>query len=321
MKKNEIPGPENYTIPPDQAGQRLDVFVTTLPAALTRSTAARLIHEGHVLVAGRAAKPGLVLRLGDQVAVTLPAAVPSQVAAQALPLEILFEDEHLAVINKPAGMVTHPAPGHADGTLVNALLHHLSGLSGIGGEQRPGIVHRLDKDTSGVMLVAKHDRAHQALSSGIQARTIQRFYRAVVWGNLPLVPKLIENDLGRDPKNRQRFTVVSKGRPASTLILSQEILGSGFSLLEVKINTGRTHQIRIHCRHVGNPIVGDRVYGKSGEIGGLARLKMTRPERQLLHAARLEFTHPFTGRPVVVKAEWPGDFTAFLKQCRERKER
>ncbi len=313
--------PQTYILEPEQAGQRLDVFVTTLPYGVTRSAVARWIQEGHVQVDGRITKPGLVLRAGDVVHVTEPQAVPTQVEAQALPLDVLYEDEHMAVINKPHGMVTHPAPGHADGTLVNALLHHLTGLSGIGGEQRPGIVHRLDKDTSGVMLVAKHDKAHQALTAGIQARTISRTYRAIVWGNLAVIPRLVENQIGRDPKHRQQYAVVANGRPASTLFVSQEILGSGFSLLEVKLNTGRTHQIRVHCRHQGHHIVGDRIYGKSGEIGALARLKMARPERQMLHAERLQLSHPITGVPLDVLAPRPEDFEAFLRQCRERKER
>jgi 23S rRNA pseudouridine1911/1915/1917 synthase len=307
-----------FLVAQEEAGLRLDVFLARRAPDLTRSAAARLIHAGAARAAGRLSKPGLVLKAGDEVALEIPEPTPANLAAQALPLEIVYEDADLAVVNKPAGMVTHPAPGHADRTLVNALLHHLSGLSGIGGVERPGIVHRLDKDTSGLMLVAKNDRAHRALSAAIQARSVERRYRAVVWGHLTVVPRLVENQLGRDPKNRQHFTVVAEGRPASTRIESQEIIGSGFSLWEVKLNTGRTHQIRVHSRHLGCPVVGDRVYGKSAEGRLLAGLRLPRPERQLLHAGRLTFSHPVTGVPLDFTAPLPEDMTVFIQACRHR---
>lgn len=303
---------------PDQAGQRLDVFLAQQAPDITRSAAARLIREGNVRVAGRLVKPGLPLKAGDQLEMEIPPPVPTRLEAQALPLQVVYEDTDLAVVNKPAGMVTHPAPGHPDRTLVNALLHHLTGLSGIGGEERPGIVHRLDKDTSGLMLVAKNDRAHRALSAAIQARTVQRWYKTVVWGKLTVVPRLVENQLGRDPKNRQLYTVVAQGRLSSTRIESQEIIGSGFSLWEVKLNTGRTHQIRVHSRHLGCPVVGDRVYGKSAEARLLSGLKLPRPERQLLHSARLVFEHPITGAPLEFNAPLPEDMATFIQACRTR---
>jgi 23S rRNA pseudouridine1911/1915/1917 synthase len=271
-----------------------------------------------VQVAGKPAKPSLALKAGEQVDLEIPPPVPAHLEAQAIPLEIVFEDADLAVVNKPAGMVTHPAPGHPDRTLVNALLHHLSGLSGIGGEARPGIVHRLDKDTSGLMLVAKNDRAHRALSTAIQARSVERWYRAVVWGHLTVLPRLVENQLGRDPKHRQLYTVVARGRLASTRIESQEIIGSGFSLWEVKLNTGRTHQIRVHSRHLGCPVAGDRVYGKSAEARLLAGMKLPRPARQLLHSGRLAFLHPITGKKLEFEAPLPEDMMDFIQACRNR---
>ncbi|NTV52728.1 MAG: RluA family pseudouridine synthase [Candidatus Firestonebacteria bacterium] len=307
-----------FQVAPDQAGQRLDVFLAQQAPDITRSAAARLIREGNVRVAGRVVKPGLPLKAGDQLEMEIPPPVPTRLEAQALPLQVVYEDTDLAVVNKPAGMVTHPAPGHPDRTLVNALLHHLTGLSGIGGEERPGIVHRLDKDTSGLMLVAKNDRAHRALSAAIQARTVQRWYKTVVWGKLTVVPRLVENQLGRDPKNRQLYTVVAQGRLSSTRIESQEIIGSGFSLWEVKLNTGRTHQIRVHSRHLGCPVVGDRVYGKSAEARLLSGLKLPRPERQLLHSTRLVFQHPITGAQLEFNAPLPEDMTVFIQACRTR---
>jgi 23S rRNA pseudouridine1911/1915/1917 synthase len=307
-----------FLVTPEQATQRLDVFLAQQAPDVTRSAAARLIREGRVQVSGRLVKPGLPLKAGDRVELEIPAPLPSRLQAQALPLEIVFEDEDLAVVNKPAGMVTHPAPGHPDRTLVNALLHHLSGLSGIGGETRPGIVHRLDKDTSGLMLVAKNDRTHRALSAAIQARNVERWYATVVWGHLTALPRLVENQLGRDPKHRQLYTVVAAGRLASTRIETQEIIGSGFSLWEVKLNTGRTHQIRVHTRHLGCPVVGDRVYGKSAEGRLLAGMKLPRPERQLLHSRRLAFKHPLSGAALAFSAPLPEDMEAFIQACRTR---
>ncbi len=303
------------------AGKRLDVFIRGRCPELSRTAAARLIRTGAILVARQAAKPGRLLRVNEEVEYQAPPPATVSTPAQNLPLEILYEDGDLAVINKPAGLVTHPAPGHPAGTLVNALLHHLRDLSGVGGELRPGIVHRLDKDTSGLMLVAKHDRAHRALADLIHERSVKRAYDAVVWGRPPAARQEIETRMGRDPRNRKRFAVLaSRGRLASTTVQVQRTFRE-FSLLRVQLQTGRTHQIRVHCRHLGIPVVGDRMYGAAGEAGRLAKLHLVRPPRQLLHAVRLALRHPFTGRVLSWEAPWPRDFRAFVDSLERRETR
>jgi len=317
MEQPEAGRTLHWDVSPEDAAQRLDVFLARRRPELSRSAAARLIETGAVVVTGRKVKTGLLLRAGDQVDFRPPLPMPARTEAQALPLSVLYQDETLAVVNKPAGMVTHPAPGHPGETLVNALLYHLDRLSGIGGEARPGIVHRLDKDTSGLLLVAKNDAAHRALSSGIQERSIRRYYDAVVWGQPREDRFCLETRLGRDPRDRKRFAVVrSGGRLASTEIERVRCFDE-FSLLRLKLNTGRTHQIRVHCRHLGTPVVGDRMYGKSSEAKVLSKLGLPRPDRQLLHARRLEFVHPFTGRPLSFEAPWPEDFIAFMQALDE----
>jgi len=297
-----------WQVKPEAAGLRLDVFLFQKSQELSRSAAARVIREGAVKVSRRQVKPGLVLQTGDTVEYLRLSPKVCENQPENLPLEILYEDSHLAIVVKPAGMVTHPAPGHKSGTLVNALLYRLSNLSGVGGQQRPGIVHRLDQGTSGILLVAKNDRAHHALTLGIQQRLISRIYEALVWGRIEENEFRVETQLGRDPGNRTRFKVVSaKGKSAITRFQIARRF-KGFTHLRLNLDTGRTHQIRIHCKYLGTPIVGDREYGKRGEAGQLARWGILRPGRQMLHAGRVEFKHPFTGKDMIFQAPWPEDF-------------
>lgn len=303
---------------PVNAGERLDIFVARMAGEISRSAAAQRIRAGAVRVNTRIAKPGLRLRVGDRVdyvaeAVSTPSAQP-----EVIPLEIVFEDEDLVVVNKPAGMVTHPAPGHARGTLVNALLHHVPFLSGVNGAGRPGIVHRLDKDTSGLLLAAKHDQSHRVLAAALQDRSLHRRYAAVVWGGAVENSGLVETYLGRDPKNRKRFAVVPQpGKLARTHFHVMERFPE-FSLLQLDLDTGRTHQIRVHCLASGMPVVGDREYGKRGEARDLLRMRLGRPSRQLLHAERLEFVHPVSGRRLAFEAPWPADFADFVEALRKQ---
>ncbi len=304
---------KRWIITSEEQGQRLDVFLAREGEGVSRSAVLRALKAGAVTVAGRPAlKAGLKLRAGD--AVTFQP-LPVQAAAlepEPLPLVIPYQDEDLAVIDKPAGLVVHPAAGHQQGTLVNALLYHLRDLSGVGGVRRPGLIHRLDKETSGLLLVAKHDQAHQALSAALAARRIERVYETVVWGQVPGETCVVEAPIGRDPRDRKRFAVVrSGGRSARTLITVRRRF-AGFTLLRVKLDTGRTHQIRVHCRYLGAPVVGDRTYGRSGEARQLAKLHLERPARQLLHAVSLRFAQPRTGAKLAFTSPWPDDFKKFV---------
>jgi len=237
--------------------------------------------------------------------------VASSVEGEALPLEILFQDDDVAVVNKPAGMVVHPAAGHSSGTLVNALLHHLSGLSGIGGELRPGIVHRLDRGTSGVMVVAKHDRAHQELSRQFHDREVEKEYIALVWGVVQ-AGRRIDAAIGRDPSDRQKMSSRAKYAREAVTRITRAMHLPGLTLCQVAIHTGRTHQIRVHLSAIGHPVVGDSVYGGvhrrvPGDIRAVQRL-----ERPFLHAARLAFTHPRDGRRMEFTAPLPDDLQDVL---------
>jgi 23S rRNA pseudouridine1911/1915/1917 synthase len=256
-------------------------------------------------------KANLLVSDGDRVVVTVPDIEPSGDAAEALPLDVLYQDSDLAVINKPAGMVVHPGAGHSSGTLVNALLHHVSDLSGIGGERRPGIVHRLDRGTSGVMVVAKHDAAHQELARQFQDREVEKEYIALVWGVVQ-AGKRIDAAIGRDPDNRQKMSARARhARHAVTRITRARHL-PGVTLCQIAIHTGRTHQIRVHLSGIGHPIVGDALYGGvhrrvPGDIRAVQRL-----ERPFLHAARLVFTHPTDGRRMEFTAPLPSDLMNVL---------
>lgn len=299
-------------VPPERAGERLDRFLSEHDPRLSRARVQRLILEGRVRVGGLAVKPHFRLRAGQEVAVTVPAPVPSAVLPEPIPLDIVYEDPDLLVLNKPAGLVVHPAAGARSGTLVNALLHHCRDLSGIGGVERPGIVHRLDKGTSGLILVAKNDEAHRHLSREIKARRVSRRYLALVAGAPPHSRGRVEAPIGRHATQRTRMAVVSRGgRPAVTHYEVLKEVG-GFSFLRLTLETGRTHQIRVHMAHLGCPVAGDPTYGgrRQGRRGkGERGIGLRRP---FLHAYRLEFKHPRSGKAMVFEIPLPPDLQGVL---------
>ena len=310
-----------FDVPAEFDAQRLDRFLVSVLGDYSRSQIQKLIADGHVQVqrggaAGRSLappKPNLLVHESDQVVVDAPEASESPLSAEALPLDILYQDADLAVLNKPAGLVIHPSAGHESGTLVNALLHHLTDLSGIGGERRPGIVHRLDRGTSGVMVIAKHDAAHQELARQFHDREVEKEYIALVWGVVQ-AGRRIDAAIGRDPVNRQKMSARAKhAREAVTRITRAHHL-PGLTLCQVAIHTGRTHQIRVHLSAIGHPIVGDSLYGGvhrrvPGDIRAVQRL-----ERPFLHAARLAFTHPRDGRRMQFIAPLANDLQMILDQ-------
>jgi 23S rRNA pseudouridine1911/1915/1917 synthase len=307
----------DFVVPPDFDGQRLDRFLVSVLAEQSRSQLQRLIVEGHVTVTThsglqKSAKANLQLKEGDRIHVDAPPPRPAEIAGEELPLDVLFQDADVAVINKPAGMVVHPAAGHDSGTLVNALLHHITDLSGVGGELRPGIVHRLDRGTSGVMVVAKNDTAHQELARQFHDREVEKEYIALVWGVVQ-AGRRIDAAIGRDPGNRQKMSARTKhARNAVTRITRAHHMPA-VTLCQVAIHTGRTHQIRVHLSAIGHPIVGDSVYGGvhrrvAGDIKAVQRL--TRP---FLHAARLVFHHPRDGRRLEFIAPLPDDLMNVLE--------
>ena len=296
-------------VTPDQDGERLDVFAAAL-AGITRSRAGALIRQGSVVVDGAAqAKAGFRLKPGMAVRVALPPAAPVALQAEDIALDILYQDDDLAVVFKPSGMVVHPAAGNETGTLVNALLTHLDNLSGIGGEIRPGIVHRIDKDTSGLLLVAKNDFAHVALSGQIKAHTVKRAYRAIVIGGFKENEGTVEGPIGRHPTDRKRMAIVPGGRDATTHWTALEPL-RGATLIEARLTTGRTHQIRVHMASIGHPVLGDPVYGPK---------KSPCPVQggQLLHAFRLGFVHPRTGEEMLFEADPEPRFLYWLEKLRK----
>jgi 23S rRNA pseudouridine1911/1915/1917 synthase len=310
-------GAENlqFTILADST-ERLDRFLAD-QMAISRTQAARLVAEKRVTVDGKPARASHLLSRGQQVLVEMPDREPPRtIRPAAIPLKVIFEEEHLAVIDKPAGLVVHPAPGHWDDTLVNALIARGTTLSG-GAEGRPGIVHRLDRDTSGLMLVAKTDLAHRRLGAALAARRISRSYAALAWGHLDASPTRIDASVARHTRDRKRMTVSSQGRSArtdATVVARFEVV----DLLRLELHTGRTHQIRVHLEHIGHPIVGDPTYGGGGSrrISGAPRrlaesLERVTP-RQALHAAALAFRHPVSGAPLEFKAEWPDDLRPAL---------
>jgi 23S rRNA pseudouridine1911/1915/1917 synthase len=301
-----------FEVPVDYDGQRLDRVLVALLADHSRSQLQRLITDGCVRVDGSVAvKPNTIVHDGNRIEVDVPPPQPSQLEAQPLDLDILYEDSDIAVLNKPAGMVVHPGAGHASGTLVNALLHHMTDLSGIGGELRPGIVHRLDRGTSGVMVVAKNDAAHQELARQFHDREIEKEYIALVWGVVQ-AGRRIDAAIGRDRSNRHKMSARSRhAREAVTRITRAHHL-PGLTLCQVAIHTGRTHQIRVHLSAIGHPVVGDAMYGGvhrrvAGDIRAVQRL-----ERPFLHAARLAFKHPTDQRRLEFVAPLADDLTAVL---------
>jgi 23S rRNA pseudouridine1911/1915/1917 synthase len=299
----------------DRAGERLDRYLADAVPGLSRSQAQRLIDDGHVRVEGRTAKANLALKAGDVVHVALPDPAPATAAAEDIPVPILYEDADLVVVDKPAGMVVHPAAGHSSGTLVNALLHHVDDLSGVGGELRPGIVHRLDKGTSGVMVVAKHDAAHEALAAQFHDRHVEKEYVALVWGVVQ-AGRRIDLPIGRDPKDRQKMSArARRARSAVTRITKADHL-RGVTLCQVAIHTGRTHQIRVHLSAIGHPVVGDATYGGVKARVAQDLRPLLRLDRPFLHAARLAFTHPTDGRAMAFEAPLPEDLQAVIDELR-----
>ncbi len=306
------------TVPAEAAGLRLDRFLAGAGRGWSRSQVARWVEEGHVTRNGRPSKPAQLLAPGDVVEVTPPPAAPSEVTPQEIPLDVLYEDEHLIVINKPPGLVIHPAAGNPDGTLVNALLAHCRDLSGIGGVERPGIVHRLDKDTSGVLVAAKTDLAHRALSLSFRWRTTDKRYLAVAYGRFERDEGVVDAPIARHPEERKRMAVVPGGRPARTLWWVCERL-SGCTLIECRLVTGRTHQVRVHMAHAGHALVGDPTYaGRQWRNVEDARASAACREfpRQALHAWKLTIAHPASGEPMTFEAPLPEDIQELLVALR-----
>ena len=302
---------KEFSVAPESDGQRLDRFLVAVLADHSRSQIQKLIADGHVRVAAREARANLAVRAGDRIVVDLPPAAPASVDAEEVPLEILHQDADVVVVNKPPGMVVHPAAGHASGTLVNALLHHIPDLSGIGGEVRPGIVHRLDRGTSGVMVVAKNDAAHQELSRQFHDREVEKEYIALVWGVVQ-AGRRIDAAIGRDPVHRQKMSARSRHAREAVTRITRAFHMPGLTLCQVAIHTGRTHQIRVHLSAIGHPIVGDSLYGGvhrrvPGDIRAVTHL-----QRPFLHAARLVFTHPRDGRRMEFTADLPADLQDVL---------
>jgi len=286
---------EHHTVPVD--APRLDQYLARLLTDLSRTRVQRLIADGHVRVNDGAARAGLRLRKGDRLSWVLPPAAPSRLQPEAMELRVLYEDDDLVVIDKPAGLVVHPGPGHTTGTLVHGLLARAAGWSTIGGAERPGIVHRLDRDTSGLIVVARNDETHRALTRQLQQRVMTRRYRAIVVGEVADRAARIEAPIGRDVKHRQRMMVVAGGREAITEFVRLGVAG-GHSLLQASLTTGRTHQIRVHLAFIKHPVLGDPVYGRPSPL-------IARPA---LHAEALTLRHPRTGKSMTWRAVPPEDF-------------
>ena len=288
------------------AGQRLDKAVAEL-TDLSRSLANEQIKDGQILVNGQAKKAKYAVKEGDVISYELPEPEVVEYVPEDIPLEIVYQDEDVAVVNKPQGMVVHPSAGHTSGTLVNALMYHIKDLSGINGVLRPGIVHRIDKDTSGLLMIAKNDQAHVALADELKDKKSLRKYWAIVHGNLPNDRGVIEAPIGRSEKDRKKQAVTAKGKPALTRFQVLERFGD-YTLVELQLETGRTHQIRVHMAYIGHPVAGDEVYGPRKTLKG---------HGQFLHARTLGFTHPQTGEVLEFTAEVPDIFQETLEKLRQ----
>jgi 23S rRNA pseudouridine1911/1915/1917 synthase len=311
-----------FTVQPEEGGLRLDLFLAGKEPELSRAQIQRAVAEGRVWVNDRPTKAGRRMKAADIIAISIPEAQPSGVAPEAIPLKILYEDTSLLVVDKPAGMVVHPAAGHPGGTLVNALLHHCRDLSGIGGVLRPGIVHRLDKGTSGLLVVAKSDTAHRGLAGQFKRHEVAKTYQAIVYGDPQADGGRIEAAVGRHPTDRKRMSTASRrGRSAVSVWRVRERFGCA-ALLEVEIETGRTHQIRVHLTALGHPVVGDPIYGGAGRVPGIGdaavRARVKAMERQALHAWRLSFVHPSTGETMRFTSPPPEDMAALCAFLRGR---
>ncbi|MGF0112386.1 RluA family pseudouridine synthase [Streptococcus sp. SGI.013] len=288
------------------AGVRLDKALADL-TELTRSQANEAIKKGEVLVNGKVVKAKYAVKAGDEITYHLPEEEVLEILAEDIPLEIIYEDQDVAVVNKPQGMVVHPSAGHTSGTLVNALMYHIKDLSSINGVVRPGIVHRIDKDTSGLLMIAKNDNAHRSLAAELKDKKSLRQYLAIVHGNLPNDRGVIEAPIGRSDKDRKKQAVIAGGRDALTRFKVLERFGH-YTLVELTLETGRTHQIRVHMAYIGHPVAGDPLYGPKKSLKG---------NGQFLHAATLGFTHPTTKEEMVFSAEVPEIFEKTLDDLRK----
>ena len=298
------------TVTTEEAGQRADSLLARRLEGLTRSAAARLLEEGRVTDRGRPVAKNLRVQPGQVLEVTLPEPEEPEARPQDIPLDVVYEDEDVIVVNKPTGMVVHPAPGHPDGTLVNALLYHCGeSLSGVGGQKRPGIVHRIDRDTSGLIIAAKNDAAHAFLSAQLSDHTLARTYECLVTGSLKQDCGTVDAPIGRHPTDRKKMAVVSNGRRAVT---HWEVIARypGVTHVRCRLETGRTHQIRVHMAYIGHPILGDTVYGAKKPVPGLTG--------QCLHAVGLRFIHPRTGQPVELHCPLPEEFETQLRKYAQK---
>lgn len=315
MSATEQEGMDNFrewTAEAEDSGERIDKFITeSLEEDVSRTQIQQWIKEGHLTVNGGQVKPNYKLAEGDRMQLTIPEPEALDLAPEAIPLNVVYEDSDVIVVNKPRGLVVHPAPGHYSGTLVNALLYHCHDLSGINGVMRPGIVHRIDKDTSGLLMAAKNDLAHVSLAAQLKEHSVNRKYIAVVHGNVAHEHGTIDAPIGRDPKDRKLYTVTeSNSKQAVTHFVVLERFGD-YTLMELKLETGRTHQIRVHMKFIGHPLVGDPAYGPS-------RSRDIAMEGQALHAAVLGFVHPRTGEHLQFEAELPEDMTKLLHVLKNR---
>ena len=303
--------PHHLTVAPEEAGVRIDRYLAGVLPGQSRSQIQRLIKDGKVLIDAQPVKSNRLVHGGDAIVVDIPPPANSAVEPQPIDLPILFEDADIVVVNKPAGMVVHPAAGHSEGTLVNALLHHVKDLSGIGGELRPGIVHRLDRGTSGLMVVAKTDAAHAELSRQFHDREVEKEYVALVWGVVQ-AGRRIDLPIGRDPGDRKKMSARARRARSATTRVTKALQLPGVSLVHIAIATGRTHQIRVHLSEIGHPIVGDAVYGGVRKrMAGDLRPVLTL-ERPFLHAFRLKFHHPIDGRAMEFECPLPEDLQRVL---------
>ena len=314
---------------PGHEGKRLDRLLAATYPALSRSRIQRLISDGQILVDGRRVRPSHRVSTGEQVAIRIPPSEPVSIDPEAIPLDIFFEDDHLLVVNKPAGMIVHPAGRVRSGTLVNALLSHCALLSGINGELRPGIVHRLDKETSGLLMVAKGDVAHRGLAAQLEARTVSRRYLALVWGHPSAAAGRVEGAIGRHPADRKRMAVREEGGRAAATRFEVVSRYDFLSLMSLRLETGRTHQIRVHMSHIGHPVFGDAIYGGrqrrmkgiAPQYRGEAALLLKLAARQMLHAEALGFLHPVSGEALRFQADPPADMRTVLGRLEREGER
>lgn len=299
-----------WTISEQQQGERIDKFLTAQGEEWSRTQVQQWIKDGHVLINGRTIKSNYKVETGDTLELFVPEPEVLEVVPENIPIEIIYEDEDVAVVNKPRGMVVHPAPGHTTGTLVNALMYHCNDLSSINGVVRPGIVHRIDKDTSGLLMIAKNDRAHESLVNQLKAKTTERVYQAIVHGNIPHDHGTIDAPIGRDKVDRQSMTVTEENsRDAVTHFTVLERFGD-FTFVECQLETGRTHQIRVHFKYIGFPLAGDPKYGPK---------KTLAIDGQALHAQKLGFEHPRTGEFMRFKVEMPEEMKKLIRQLQNNR--